>query len=127
MTGTRSNFDPGFKLQVVQMIREQGLSVGQVCRDQNLVDSAARRWLAQYDAEQAGRLGIGKPLAPERQRVHQLERETQHLRLPQPQRSLHSGSAPAALLALCSRVPVRLLPANLLRKLYQYVRHHRQG
>ena len=45
--------DTAFKLQVVQMIRDQGLSVGQVCRDLDLVDSAVRRWLAQYEAEQA--------------------------------------------------------------------------
>lgn len=29
----RRNFDTAFKLHVVQMIRDQGLSVGQVCRD----------------------------------------------------------------------------------------------
>lgn len=66
MTKIRRTFDATFKLQVVQMIREQGLSVAQVCRDQHLVDSAVRRWLAQYDAEQAGKPGIGKPLTPER-------------------------------------------------------------
>ncbi|CAK7071886.1 MAG: hypothetical protein KER_03187 [Kerstersia gyiorum] len=62
------------------MIREQGLSVSQVCRDQNLVDSAVRRWLAQYDAEQCGQVGIGKPLTPEQQRIRELERENQRLR-----------------------------------------------
>lgn len=62
------------------MIREQGLSVTQVCRDQKLVDSAVRRWLAQYDAEQAGQAGIGNPLTPEQQRIRQLERENQSLR-----------------------------------------------
>lgn len=46
------------------MIREQGLSIGQVCRDLDLVDSAVRRWLAQYNAEQSDQAGIGKPLTP---------------------------------------------------------------
>ncbi len=41
----RRTFDTAFKLQVVQMIRDQGLSVGQVCRDLDLVDSAVRREL----------------------------------------------------------------------------------
>ena len=54
MTRIRRSFDAAFKLQVAQMIREQGLSVGQVCRDLDLIDSAVRRWLAQYDAEQWG-------------------------------------------------------------------------
>ncbi len=80
MTRNRRAFDAAFNLQVAQMIREQGLSIGQVCRDQNLVDSAVRRWLAQYDAEQAGQAGIGKPLTPEQQRIRELERENQRLR-----------------------------------------------
>jgi transposase len=76
----RRTFDSPFKLQVVQMIRGQGLSVAQVCRDLDLVDSAVRRWLEQYDAEQAGQPGIGKPLTAEQQRIRQLERENQRLR-----------------------------------------------
>ncbi|WP_157359999.1 IS3 family transposase [Caldimonas brevitalea] len=72
---TRRTFDAAFKLQVVKMIREQGLSVGQVCRDMSLVDSAVRRWVAQYDEEQAGGSGIGRPLTPEQQRIRQLEAE----------------------------------------------------
>ena len=80
MTKLRRSFDATFKLQVVQMIREQGLSVAQVCRDQNLVDSAVRRWLEQYDAERAGQPGQGKPLTPEQQRIGELERENQRLR-----------------------------------------------
>lgn len=76
----RRRFDAAFKLQVAQMIREQNLSVTQVCRDQNLVDSVVRRWLAQYDAGQDGKPGIGKPLTPEQQRIRALERENQRLR-----------------------------------------------
>lgn len=76
----RRTFDTAFKLHVVQMIRDQGLSVSQVCRDQDLVDSAVRRWLAQYDAEQAGQPGMGKPLTAEQQRIRELERENQRLR-----------------------------------------------
>ncbi len=80
MTQKRRVFDASFKLQVVQMIREQGLTVGQVCRDMGLVDSAVRRWLAQVDAEQAGQPGIGKPLTAEQQRIRQLEAENWQLR-----------------------------------------------
>jgi len=50
MTRTRRQFDAGFKLQVVKMIREQGLSVSQVCRDMELGETAVRRWLTQFDA-----------------------------------------------------------------------------
>jgi transposase len=49
-SSNRRTCDTSFKLQVVKMIRNQGLSVSEVCRDQGLVNSAVRRWLAQYDA-----------------------------------------------------------------------------
>lgn len=82
MTEKRSRraFDAAFKLQVARMIREQGLSVGQVCRDMNLVESAVRRWVEQFDEESAGRPGTGKPLTPEQQRIRQLECENRQLK-----------------------------------------------
>ena len=76
----RRDFDASFKLQVVQMVRVQGLSVLDVCRDMNLGETALRRWLAQFDAEQLGLPGIGKPLTTEQQRIRQLEAENKQLR-----------------------------------------------
>ncbi len=43
----RRAFDAAFNLQVVKMVRQQNLSVAQVSKDLDLVDSAVRRWLAQ--------------------------------------------------------------------------------
>jgi len=77
---TRRVFDASFKLQVVQMIRVQGLTMGQVCRDLKLGETAVRRWMAQADAEQLGQPGIGKPLTAEHQRIRQLEAENKQLR-----------------------------------------------
>ena len=62
------------------MIKAQGLSVGQVCKDMGLVDSVVRRWLGQFEAEQAGLPGIGKPITAEQQRIRQLESENRQLR-----------------------------------------------
>lgn len=76
----RRTFSAEFKLQVVQMIREQGLSVSEVCRDMKLGETGVRRWLAQVDDEAAGRPGLGKPLTPEQQRIRQLEAENKQLR-----------------------------------------------
>lgn len=76
----RRVFDASFKLQVVEMIRGQGLSLGQVCRDMKLGETAVRRWLAQFDAEQLGQPGLGKPLSAEQQRIRQLEAENRQLR-----------------------------------------------
>ena len=79
MSEARRKFDTRFKLNVVKMIKQQGLSVGQVCRDMKVGETAIRRWLAQYDAEQLGQAGIGKPLTAEQQRIRQLESENRQL------------------------------------------------
>jgi transposase len=76
----RRVFDASFKLQVVEMIRSQGLSISRVCQDMKLGESAVRRWLAQLDAEQLGQPGIGKPLTVEQQRIRQLDAENRQLR-----------------------------------------------
>lgn len=81
MTRKRRAFDVSFKLQVVKMIKEQGLSVPQVCRDLDLGETIVRNWLKQFDAEQAGLLGPGKPLTADQQRIRQLEEENRRLRL----------------------------------------------
>ena len=75
MTRQRRSFDPGFKLEVVKMIKEQGLSVAHVSESMGIGPSAIRRWVAQYAAEQSGQPGIGKPLTAEQQRIRQLEQK----------------------------------------------------
>jgi transposase len=81
MTQKRRKFDASFKLKVVQLIKDQGLSVSQVCQDMKLGETAVRRWLRQMDAELAGKTGIGKPLTAEQQCIRQLEAENRQLRL----------------------------------------------
>ena len=80
MNQKRRAFDANFKLQGVQMIKDQGLSVSQVCRDMNLGETAVRRWLKQVAAEQTGRC-IGKPPTAGQQRIRQLEAEVRQLRM----------------------------------------------
>ena len=62
------------------MVKAQGLSISQVCKDMKIGESAVRRWVAQFDAEQLGLNGIGKPLTTEHQRIRQLEAENRQLR-----------------------------------------------
>ena len=45
-----------------------------------LVESVVRRWLSQFEAEQAGLPGIGKPITAEHQRIRQLKLENRLLR-----------------------------------------------
>jgi transposase len=81
MTKKRRAFDDSFKLQVVKMIKDQGLTVTQVCQDMNIGETAVRRWVQQYEAEQLGQAGIGKPLTAEQQRIRQLEQENRQLKV----------------------------------------------
>ena len=62
------------------MVKVQGLSIGQVCKDMKIGESAVRRWVAQFEAEQLGQNGIGKPLTAEHQRIRQLEAQNRQLR-----------------------------------------------
>ena len=44
------------------MVKAQGLSIAQVCQDMKLGESAVRRWLGQFEAEQSGQSGIERGL-----------------------------------------------------------------
>lgn len=80
MVKQRRNFDPSFKLEIVRMIKEQGLSITHVSETMDIGKTALRRWLSQYEAEQGGQAGMGKPLTAEQQRIRQLEQENRQLR-----------------------------------------------
>jgi transposase len=80
MTRQRRKFDTSLKLEVVRMIKEQGLSVQHVSESMSIGPSAVRRCVKQYEDEQAGQPGIGKPLTPEQQRIRPLEQENRQLR-----------------------------------------------
>lgn len=77
----RREFDTSFKLEVVRMVKDQGISVTDVCRTMDLGETAVRRWIKQYETELNGQSGIGKPLTAEQQRIRQLEAENRQLRM----------------------------------------------
>jgi transposase len=59
MAKQRKKFDTSLKLEVVRMIKEQGLSVQHVSESMNIGVTAIRRWVTQYSAEQNGQPGVG--------------------------------------------------------------------
>ena len=81
MTRQRKKFDTSLKLEVVRMIKEQGLSIQHVSQSMDIGTTAIRRWVAQYEAEQSGKRGIGNALTAEQQRIRQLEQENRQLRM----------------------------------------------
>lgn len=43
------------------MIKGRGLTTTQISQSMNIGETAIRRWIKQYDAEQSGQRSIGKP------------------------------------------------------------------
>ena len=81
MSKARRTFDADFKLNICKSIREQGLTITQICRDNDIGQTAVHRWLKQYDAEMTGHAGIGLPLTPEQRRIRELEQDNKRLRI----------------------------------------------
>lgn len=54
--------------------------MAKVCRDMNRGETAARRWLEPFAAEQAGQANAGRPLTAVLQRIHPVEVESRQLR-----------------------------------------------
>jgi transposase len=80
MTKQRRAFSPEFKLHIVQLIQDQGLSITQVCKHQSLGQSTIHRWLAQYDAEVRGEHVIGAaPITADQRRIRELEEQNKRL------------------------------------------------
>ena len=79
MTGNKK-YETAFKLEVARMVVDQGVGVLQIVKDMGIGETAVRRWVEQYRAEQLGQAGIGNPLSGEQQRIRQLEQENRLLR-----------------------------------------------
>jgi transposase len=81
MKRTRRAFDADFKLQVARMVRDQGMSVPEVCRTMSVGRTAVQRWVSHLDAERHGEpVRDAMPLTAEMQRIRQLEEENRRLR-----------------------------------------------
>src|SRR6187200_1607919 len=73
----RRSFTPEFKAQTVELLRTSDKSVGEVCRDLDLTETAVRRWLAQADIDAGRRGGL---TTAEREELTRLRRENRVLR-----------------------------------------------
>ena len=73
----RRAFTDQYKVDVVALCRTSGKTVGQVCRDLGLTETAVRRWVAQADVDDGKRNGL---TTAERQELAQLRKENRVLR-----------------------------------------------
>ena len=73
----RRTFTDAYRAEVVALCRTSGKTIGQVCRDLDLTETAVRRWVAQADIDDGKREGLS---TAERQELAQLRRENRALR-----------------------------------------------
>ena len=69
-----------YKAEVVKLIHESGKSVGQVCRELDLTESAVRKWMAQTEVD-AGHGPSGALTSDEHDELRRLRRENTRLRM----------------------------------------------
>jgi len=82
--GVRRSFTPEFKAEVVALARRGDRSIGEICRDMDLVESVVRRWIAQAEVNDGRRDGMTSTEHAEvvalRKRVRVLEEEREILK-----------------------------------------------
>jgi transposase len=73
----RRAFTTEFKAETVELIRSSGKSIGEVCRDLDLTETAVRRWVQQAEIDAGKRPGL---TTAEREELARLRREVLVLR-----------------------------------------------
>jgi transposase len=73
----RRAFSAEFKAETVGLIRTSGKTIGQICRDLDLTETAVRRWVQQAEIDAGKRPGL---TTAERAELAELRREVRVLR-----------------------------------------------
>jgi transposase len=73
----RRRFSAEFKAETVALVRSSGKTIGQVCRDLDLTETAVRRWVQQTEIDAGKRPGL---TTTERAELAELRREVRVLR-----------------------------------------------
>src|SRR5919206_4372515 len=73
----RRSFSAQFKAETVELIRSSGKTIGRVCRDLDLTETAVRRWVQQAEVDAGRRPGL---TTAEREELARLRREVRGLR-----------------------------------------------
>lgn len=76
----RRSFTKEYKAEVVDLVRNSGKSVGTICRDLDLTETAVRRWVKQAKIDD-GEGPAGALTTAEREELRELRREIRELRM----------------------------------------------
>jgi len=80
MTRKRRVFSDEYKAEVVKLIEESEKSIGRVCRELDLTETAVRRWVTQSEVD-AGRGPSGALSTEAHEELRRLRREVKQLRM----------------------------------------------
>ena len=72
----RRSFTPEFKAGIVERCLAGDRSIGEVCRDFNLTETAVRRWVEQARIDAGERVGVS---SAEREEIRELRQENRRL------------------------------------------------
>jgi transposase-like protein len=76
----RRQFGREFKLEVVRLVRDRGVSVAQASRDLDAGENVLRRWAKEFSADHDGAFPGKGPAKPEQQEIDRLRREVVKLK-----------------------------------------------
>ncbi len=76
---SRRKFSDEFKAETVKLIRDSNKSLGEICRELNLIPTAVRRWVKQMAVDE-GKGPVGALTTDELQELRQLRKENRVLR-----------------------------------------------
>ena len=76
----RRRFTPEFKAETVRLVRESEKSIGQLCQELDLSETAVRRWVKQAEID-AGRGPAGALTSDELEELRRLRKENRELRM----------------------------------------------
>ena len=95
----RKSYSNEFKIKTAEMVLDGGMSVPDVCKQQNVGPTALRRWIDQVRKEREGQTPVGaKAITPDQQRIQELEAQ-----LRQKDRDIEILKKASALLLLDSK------------------------
>jgi transposase len=71
----RRSFSPEFKAEIVALCRQPGNTVGSVCREYELAETAVRRWVRQAEVDDGLKPGVASSDVEEIARLRKQLRE----------------------------------------------------
>lgn len=77
---SRPTFSPEFKLEVAELVIDQGYTIKAACEAMNVSKSSVENWVRQLRQERSGETPMkSTPLTPEQRRIKELEKKIQRL------------------------------------------------